>query len=77
MTELKLVKGAILEKKNNFHTIRHYNTEIFTYDEITKIAHTLINCSKTSNVQIKSALKYFDPKDVIVKKNKKKWSYST
>ena len=58
-TELKMVKGAILESKDDFFSIRHYDTEIFTYDKATKEAHMLLNCSVTSNKQIQRAINFF------------------
>ncbi len=76
-TSLKMVKGADLESKGDFFTIRHYDTEIFTYDKTTKKAHILLNCSVTSNKQIKRAIEFFDVDNdnVIIKENKEKWGY--
>ncbi len=77
-TELKLVKGANLESNDGIFTINHYDTEIFTYDRTTKKAHILLNCSVTSNKQIKRAIDFFDVDNdnVIIKENKEKWGYS-
>ena len=77
MTNLKLVKGANLQTNDGIFSIHHYGTEIFTWDQATKKAHILLNCSVTSNKQIKRAIDFFDVDNdnVIIKENKTKWGY--
>lgn len=75
-TELKLVKKAHLETNGIVSQIRHYDTIIFLYNQDTKIASCLMNCSVTSNKQIKYAIEFFRPEKVNEKLNEDKWGFS-
>ncbi len=58
--ELKMVKNARLESSGDFVKIVHYHTVIFTYNQKTKRAWSLKNCSQTSNRQIIKAERFFN-----------------
>ncbi len=77
MTDLKLVKSAVLKHENGVFFIEHYDTKIFEYNPENKEAWCVLNCSKTSNTQIKMAIEFFslDVENVTVKYNAKKWGY--
>jgi len=75
----KMVKNATLFNSDGFYYIQHYDTKIFEYNQKTKEVWLLLNCSRTSNRQIKNALNFFGLNGT--EKNVKieyapKWSYS-
>lgn len=79
MTSLKLVKNARLEKEgkegSRIFQVVHYNTIIFSYDELTKIATARTQCSHTSDKQIRFAKSFFNPSKVIETKNPEKYGF--
>ena len=76
--KLKLVKNAHLENNvsENTMSIKHYETIIFKIHTVSKIAECLKNCSVTSNKQIKYAIEFFNPVELIETENPLKWGYS-
>jgi hypothetical protein len=75
---LKLVKNAHLETDHNANTIsiKHYETIIFSVHNGSRIATILKNCSVTSNKQIRYAIEFFKPVEIIETLNAEKWSFS-
>ncbi len=75
---LKFVKNAHIEKEGVVFIIRHYDTPIFQFDTKTEKAHALMDCSVTSNKQIRYAIEFFcvNPKNLTQENNPEKWSYS-
>jgi hypothetical protein len=77
---LKLSKGvkSVYDcmGKDNVFSLVHYDTTIFTYNETTKKAWTLQNCSMTSNKQIKRAVEWFKPLEIERINNPIKWGFS-
>lgn len=76
--ELKMVKGSNLFSSDGLITIEHYDTVIFTFDNATKKAWCLWNCSVTSNKMIKRAIDFFCVvgSKITHEYNSDKWSYS-
>lgn len=77
MTELRLVKNALLIKEFSVIQVKHYDTIIYSYDPKTQKAWYLKNCSLTSNRQIKYANDFFKPISFKEDFFKEKWGYST
>jgi len=74
---MKLVKRATLSKDNGVFIIRHYETKIFEYNPQNKEAWAYLNCSLTSNKQIKYAIDFFSlDADKIKIKYSPKWAFS-
>jgi hypothetical protein len=77
-TGLKTVKNAVIFQENGLVFIRHYKTVIFAHNPKTGDTEILMNCSNTSNRQIKNALDFFNvPSDKIATlENPEKFGYS-
>jgi len=76
-TSLKMVKRATLVNENGVFLIHHYNTKIFEYNPENKEAWAYLNCSLTSNKQIKYAIEFFSlDADSIKIKYSPKWAFS-
>jgi len=73
---VKLVKNAHLENQDGVFKIVHYDTVIFEYNAVSKRAWALMDCSMTSNRQIKFAERFFKPTIVKRDNNPDKWGYS-
>ena len=76
---IKMVKNAKIFNDNGVYRIIHYETEIFSYNQATKIATIRMNLSQTSNRQIRRALDFFEvePKNINdLEIGHPKWSYS-
>ncbi len=75
-----MVKKAVLLNDQGFYIIEHRETKIFEYNQETKEVWLLLNCSRTSNRQIKYALDFWGldgtEKNVKIKLNIPKWSFS-
>ncbi len=76
-TNLKLVKRATIHNESGVFIIQHYGTKIFEYNQDNDEAWAYLNCSLTSNKQIKYALDFFsvDPDKVKIKYSPK-WAFS-
>ena len=75
---LKLVKNASIFQERGVYFIRHYSTIIFAYNQESKLCEVNMNCSTTSNRQIKSAIEFFDiaSDKVVDVSDGSKWDYS-
>jgi hypothetical protein len=73
---LKLSKGVTMDKLKGVYSLKHYETVIFKYDEDFKASWALMNCSRTSNDQIKRALEWFSPSSQKVEYSEKKYGGS-
>ena len=78
ITGLKMVKNANIFSENGVYFIRHYSTIIFAYDPRNHACEAKMNCSTTSNRQIRNALNFFgiDNRQVKDTSNGSKWAYS-
>ena len=76
--DLKMVKNAMIFSKNGIVYIKHYDTIIFAYDSKNGICEADLDCSSTSNRQIRFALDHFGipPASVINIHDGSKWNYS-
>jgi len=76
-TNLKLVKRASIHNEAGVFVIQHYGTKIFEYNPENKEAWAYLNCSLTSNKQIKYAIDFFslDAEKVKIKYSPK-WAFS-
>lgn len=57
--DLQLVKNASIFVQKGVIYIRHYQTIIFAYDPVSKRCECDLDCSPTSNRQIRFALRHF------------------
>ena len=75
---LKLVKNAVIFYENPVVYIKHYATIIFSYNTKNNVCEVKMNCSMTSNRQIKEAIRFFDINQKSVKDTSdgSKWQYS-
>ena len=75
---LKMVKKAVIFQERGIYFIRHYATIIFAYNPESGLCEVNMNCSQTSNRQIRSALEFFnvEPENVIDVSDGSKWAYS-
>ena len=75
---LKMVKQASIFQERGIVFIRHYETIIFAHNLKSKSTECNLNCSMTSNRQIRSAISFFDidAKNIIDVSDGTKWGYS-
>ena len=75
---LKMVKNAAIFQESSIYFIRHYKTIIFAYNPKSGICEVNLNCSQTSNRQIRSAIQFFkiESDNVIDVSDGSKWAYS-
>ncbi len=65
MTELKLVKMAILSSQNEIIQIVHYKIKIIEHNTKSGICKVIQGLSPTSDRQIKNFIEVFNPSKVI------------
>ena len=77
-SSLRMVKGASVFSREGIFYIIHYSTVIFAYDSINNICEADLDCSMTSNRQIRFALDHFGivKASVINTHEGEKWNYS-
>jgi len=75
---LTMVKGAKIFTQKGIIFIQHYETIIFAYDSNKGICEADLDCSMTSNRQIRFALDHFGivPASVINTHEGDKWNHS-
>lgn len=75
---LKMVKNASIFQERGIFFIRHYKTIIFAHNPKSGLTEVNLNCSQTSNRQIRTALAFFniDADNVIDVSDGSKWAYS-
>jgi len=72
-----MVKNATLFKEKEVYFIQHYDTKIFEYNTKTNEAWAYLNCSLTSNKQIRYAINFFSlDTDKMKIKYSPKWAFS-
>jgi len=65
MTDLKLVKMAILSSQNEIIKIVHYKTKIVEFNTKSGICKVIKSLSPASDRQIKNFIEVFNPKTII------------
>lgn len=75
---LKMVKNAAIFQERSIYFIRHYATIIFAYNPKSGLCEVNMNCSQTSNRQIRSALEFFNVEsdNIVDVSDGSKWAYS-